>query len=74
MVLNLAGVGHIDSLGISSLVKVIVTCTRNNVGIATVLPSGTAGKVIRLTRIFAAWPEFATEEVALEQFARGPAS
>jgi anti-anti-sigma regulatory factor len=74
LVLNLAGLTHIDSLGITALVKVVVACVKLNVGICTVLPGGTAGQSIRLTRIFAAWPEFASEEVALEQFAQHAAS
>jgi hypothetical protein len=51
-------------------VKVVITCTRRNVGIATVLPGGTAGQSIRSTRIFAGWPEFDSEAAALEQFAK----
>jgi anti-anti-sigma factor len=74
LVLDLAGVDHIDSLGITALVKVLIACVKSNVGICTVMPGGTAGQSIRSTRIFAAWPEFASEEDALNQFAQQAAS
>lgn len=74
LILNLALVDHIDSLGITALVKVLIACVKNNVGIATVMPGGTAGQSIRSTRIFAAWPEFVSEEAALDQFAQHAAS
>lgn len=67
LVLSLADVTHIDSLGITVLVKVVILCTRNHVDICTVLPRGTAGAAIRSTRIFAAWPDFESEQVALTQ-------
>ena len=54
LILGLAGLTHIDSLGITLLVKIVILCTRSHVGICTVLPGGTAGQSIRSTRIFAA--------------------
>ena len=70
LVLNLTGLTHIDSLGITALVKVVIGCVKREVGIGTILPSGTAGQSIRSTRIFAAWPEFENEDAALRQFAQ----
>jgi anti-anti-sigma regulatory factor len=74
LLLDLSGVTHIDSLGIGALVKVVIACVKNNVGIATVLPGGTAGQSIRSTQIFAAWAEFVSEDAALKQFAQDAAS
>src|ERR1051326_493118 len=74
LVLNIGELTHIDSLGIGALVKVVIACVKNNVGICTVMPGGAAGQSIRSTRIFAAWPEFASEEAVLEQFAQHPPS
>ena len=68
LVLNLTGLTHIDSLGITALVKVVIGCVKRDVAIGTILPSGAAGQSIRSTRIFAAWPEFASEDAALDQF------
>ena len=67
LVLGLAGLTHIDSLGITVLVKVVIACVKKHVAIGTVLPPGTAGQSIRSTRIFAAWPEFKSEDAALTQ-------
>ena len=74
LVLSLAGLTNIDSLGITLLVKIVILCTRKNVAICTVLPGRTAGQSIRSTRIFAAWPEFKTEDAAVNQVAEGAAS
>lgn len=65
LVLGLTGVTNIDSLGISALVRVLIACVKNNVGLGTVLPGGVAGQSIRSTRIFEAWPEFPSEDAAL---------
>lgn len=67
LVLSLADVTHIDSLGITVLVKVVILCTKNHIDFCTVLPPGTAGVAIRSTRIFAAWPEFKNEDDAVNQ-------
>lgn len=74
LVLSLAGVDHIDSLGITVLVKVVILCTKNHVDIFTVLPGGTAGVAIRSTRIFAAWPECESEHDAITRCAQHAAS
>jgi anti-anti-sigma regulatory factor len=74
LVLGLADLTHIDSLGITALVKIVILCTKNHVGICTVLPGGTAGQAIRSTRIFAAWPEFESQDAAISKFAQHAAS
>lgn len=74
LVLNLAGLTHIDSLGITVLVKLVISCVKREIGIGAILPAGTAGQSIRSTRIFAAWPNFESEEAALNQFAESAAS
>jgi anti-anti-sigma regulatory factor len=68
LLLNLADLTHIDSLGISALVRVVIACVKKSVGVGTILPGGTAGHSIRSTRIFAAWPEFDSEAAAVNQF------
>lgn len=74
LILSLGGLTNIDSLGITALVKILIACVKNQVGLCTVLPRGTAGQSIRSTRIFAAWPEFNNEDAALNQFAHHAAS
>jgi anti-anti-sigma factor len=74
LVLGLSGLTHIDSLGITVLVKIVILCTRNSVSICTVLPKGTAGESIRSTRIFSAWPEYKSEDAAVSEFAQQAAS
>ena len=74
LVLGLAGLTHIDSLGITALVKIVILCTKNQVGVCTVLPGGAPGQALRATRIFESWPEFKSEDAALTQFAEHAAS
>ena len=74
LVLSLADVMHIDSLGITVLVKIVILCTKNHVDICTVLPAGTAGTAIRSTRIFASWPEFESEAAAITRWEQHAAS
>ena len=74
LVLSLADVTHVDSLGITVLVKIVILCTRKQIGICTVMPAGTAGVAIRSTRIFSAWPEFDSESAAVTQLEKQAAS
>lgn len=71
LILSLGGLTNIDSLGIAALVKVLIACVKKQVGLCTVLPGGSAGHAIRSTRIFAAWPEFDSEDTALNQLVYG---
>ncbi len=65
VILNLAGLSHIDSCGINTIVQVMVYCSKRNVEFSAILPKGVAGEAIRRTRVLASWPEFSTEEDAV---------
>jgi anti-anti-sigma factor len=69
LVLSLAGVAHVDSAGVGSLVRVPLECARQNVELLVVLPKGLAGEAIRRLRIFDPWPNFTDEATALNSIA-----
>jgi anti-anti-sigma factor len=71
MILNLAEVNHLDSLGVGALARVLVECGRQEIELNVVLPAGLPGKVLRLVRIFDARPTFLDETAALRA-AAGP--
>jgi hypothetical protein len=74
LILSAGGITHIDTRGIAALVRIVMVCAKRNACMRTVLPrNNAAGEAIRRTRIFAAWPEFRSEEDALKELARGAA-
>ena len=64
MILNLADVEYIDSLGVGALVRVLVECTTHQIDLKIVLPTGPAVRVLELVHIFDACPTFADEAAA----------
>src|ERR1051326_1624251 len=65
VILNLSQLTRVDSMGIGSLVRVVIECAKRDVGLKVVMPSGVAGEAIRCVRIFEAYPEFADEAAAI---------
>lgn len=65
IVLSLQGITHIDSRGIGALVRVPIACTKRNLRLSVVLPSGLPGIAVTRTRIFSLWPQFENEVAAL---------
>ena len=70
LVLSLSSVERVDSLGIGSLVRVLLECARRNVELAVILPRGVAGEAIRRLRVFDGWPSFPDESAALKSITR----
>ena len=70
LILNLAGVANIDTMGISALVRVLIECTKRHIRLKVILPSGVAGESVRRVRIFEAWPAYSDEESAAQGAAR----
>jgi anti-anti-sigma regulatory factor len=66
LILNLAEVKQVDSLGVGALGRVVAECGKQEMRLSVVLPTGTAGKVLRLVHIFDAWPEFPDEAAAFQ--------
>jgi anti-anti-sigma factor len=65
MVLNLADVEHLDSLGVGALARVLVECGKQEIDMKVVLPTGFAGRVLTMVRIFEACAAFPDESAAV---------
>ncbi len=66
LILNMAGIHHLDTAGICELVRVIVECTKRSIDMKLILPRGVPGEAIRRLHIFDAWPEFQEESAAVQ--------
>ncbi len=55
MILNLAEVEHLDSLGVGALARLLVECGKQEMNLNVVLPAGLPGQVLKSVRIFDAW-------------------
>ena len=65
MILNLAEVEQLDSLGVGALARVLVECGKQEIDLTVVLPTGIAGKVLGVVHIFDAYPAFPNEAAAV---------
>jgi anti-anti-sigma factor len=65
MILILAEVKQIDSLGVGALARVVVECGKQEINLNVVLPLGIPGKVLKMVHIFDAWPSFPDEAAAV---------
>ena len=65
MILNLAEVKQVDSLGVGALARVVVECGKQEINLNVVLPLGIPGKVLKMVHIFDAWPSFSDEAAAV---------
>lgn len=64
LVLNLGEMTHVDSMGMAALVRVAVESSKRNLDLRLVMPTGGSRLALDAVRIFAAWPQFPTEEAA----------
>ena len=67
LVLSLTGVDHLDTLGISSLVNILLDCSKHQIELRLVMPAGAAGEALRQVRIFEPSPVFPDEQSALQE-------
>jgi anti-anti-sigma factor len=65
MILNLAQVEHIDSLGVGALSRVLVECGKQEIDLKVVMPAAMAGKVLKAVHIFDACTAFPDEAAAV---------
>ena len=68
MILSLAEVERFDSLGIGALARALVECTKRQIDLKVVLPTGVPGTVLRLLHILDPWPAFPDETSAIRAF------
>lgn len=66
LVLNLDELTLIDTTGIASLVRLINECSRRNINLKVVLPSGMTGEAIRVVHIFDRCLQFHDEPAAIQ--------
>jgi anti-anti-sigma factor len=66
VILNLAEIKQIDSLGVGALARLLVECAKQEIALNVVLPTGIPGKVLKLVHIFDAWPAFPDETAAVQ--------
>ncbi len=65
LVLNLAGITTLDTMGITALIRVLIECTKRRIGLRVVMPSGVAGESLRRVRVFEPWPSYKDEAAAV---------
>lgn len=65
VVLSLGGITSLDTMGIATLVRLLIQCTKRKIGLRVVMPSGVAGESLRRVRIFDAWPTYPDEPAAV---------
>ncbi len=66
LVLSLAGLTNLDTLGIAALVRILIECTKRKLDLKVVMPPGAAGEALKCVRVFEPWPEFKEEAAAVE--------
>lgn len=69
VVINLNGVGFIDSSGLSTLVKGLKRCRQNNGDLYLCNPQQAVSIIFELTRFDKAFTIFTDEQAAIEAFA-----
>ena len=68
VLVNLAEVTHVDSSGISTLVKLFVTLKRNGGGLKILNPVGMVRNVLDITGLMNCLPTYTDEETAIASF------
>ena len=68
VLVNLGGVNQIDSSGVSTVVRIFVTLSRNAGALKLLGASGRVHDVLEVTRLLASIPHFQSEAEALESF------
>lgn len=64
IVLGLRGLTRIDSLGIATLVRLLIWCGKGGITLSVVMPRGLPREVLDRVGIFGGWPRVEDEPLA----------
>jgi anti-sigma B factor antagonist len=73
IVLNLSGLQYLDSSGIGELARIYVSVVKENGQLKVVGLTPKVEEILKITQLYQVFPEFPTEEEALQSF-RNPAT
>ncbi len=68
IVLNLSGLQYLDSSGIGELARIYVTVVKEGGQLKAVGLSPKVEEILKITKLYQVFPEFPSEEAALESF------
>jgi len=68
IVLNLSGLDYLDSSGIGELARLYVSVVKASGELKTVGLSPKVEEILKITQLYQVFPEFPSEEAALESF------
>jgi anti-sigma B factor antagonist len=68
IVLNLSGLQYLDSSGIGELARIYVSVVKQSGQMKVIGLSSKVEEILRITQLYQVFPEFPTEEAALESF------
>jgi anti-sigma B factor antagonist len=68
IVLNLSGLQYLDSSGIGELARIYVTVVKESGQLKAVGLSPKVEEILKITKLYQVFPEFSSEEAALESF------
>lgn len=68
IVLNLSGLQYLDSSGIGELARIYVSVVKASGQMKVVGLSSKAEEILKITRLYEVFPEFPSEEAALQSF------
>jgi anti-sigma B factor antagonist len=68
IVLNLSGLQYLDSSGIGELARIYVTVVKQSGQLKAVGLSPKVEEILKITKLYHVFPEFPSEEAALESF------
>jgi len=68
IVLNLSGLQYLDSSGIGELARIYVTVVKESGQLKAVGLSPKVEEILKITKLYQVFPEFPSEEAALESF------
>lgn len=74
VIVNLAGVGYIDSAGVACLVEALKVARESKLGLALFGLNRVAKEVFELTRLISVFEVYGTEEEALRGVRQAPSS
>lgn len=65
LVLNLARISYLDTMGIAAMVRILIECSKRKIDLKLVMPGGVPGESLRRVRIFEPWPAYPDEAAAI---------
>jgi anti-sigma B factor antagonist len=68
IILNLSGLQYLDSSGIGELARIYVTVVKESGQLRVVGLTPKVDEILRVTQLYQVFPEFPTEEAALQSF------